>query len=97
MDFKTEFGKALKSVGDQASLSEILTNISDEVFKILESNDLLTKDNAKLSEDNQNLRDTNHRLFLKIGSVIIPEPAEPEPAKKKMELSDLFNEKGELK
>ena len=53
---------------DDGKITELLTNLSDDYGKILAENSDFQLKNEKLKNDNEKLRDTNMRLFLKVGS-----------------------------
>lgn len=83
---------------DDGKITELLTNLSDDYGKILAENSDFQLKNEKLKNDNEKLRDTNMRLFLKVGSP--KEESEEKPEEKeeeKLTFENLFDEKGELK
>lgn len=88
---------------DDGSITEMLADISDDYGTTLGVIDTLTLENTKLKNDNENLRDTNMRLFLKVGEEVIDaknknsEEAGTSEEEEKVEIEDLFDEKGELK
>lgn len=87
---------------DDGSITEDLANLSDDYGTTLGVIDTLTLENTKLKADNENLRDTNMRLFLKVGEKTLEgvekeENPEGEEKMEKVEIEELFDEKGELK
>lgn len=88
------------NVGNQAKISELLTSLSDDYGAVIAENEKVKEQAAKLTADNQGLRDTNNRLFLRVGHQPAADPAaaaQSENGIPKIKLEDLFNEKGELK
>ena len=73
----------------------MLTQISDEVGKVFDTNESLTSANATLTADNDKLRGYNMELFQRVGSP--KEKPENKPNTEGLKYSDLFNEKGDLK
>ena len=88
---------------DDGSITEELANLSDDYGSTLGIIDTMTLENTKLKNDNENLRDTNMRLFLKVGDKVmndkqITEQVEQETTSEEVvKIEDLFDEKGELK
>lgn len=88
---------------DDGSITEELANLSDDYGTTLGIIDTMTLENTKLKNDNENLRDTNMRLFLKVGDKVMKdnqptEEGEKEPTSDEVvKIEDLFDEKGELK
>lgn len=82
---------------DDGAISNLLADLSDDYGVLLSKIDEITLQNEKLKNDNDNLRDSNMRLFLRVGKT--PEPEESgkveEPEKRTYE--NLFDEKGDLK
>lgn len=110
---KNEFLKAIKKIGTTEDITEIrtqLTELSDKVGEVFDSNVTLTEQNSNYQkdidsykEDMEKLRSANMKLFLRVGS----EKTEQEITKEKTgidetkieprKFEDLFNEKGGLK
>lgn len=82
---------------DDGAISNLLADLSDDYGILLSKIDEINLQNEKLKNDNDNLRDSNMRLFLRVGKTPDPEetPASEEPKKRTYE--NLFNEKGDLK
>lgn len=80
---------------DDGTITNILAELADDYTSLLTEIDNTNLQNEKLKNDNENLRDTNMRLFLRVGAENNITSSEPEPTKR--EFADLFNEKGELK
>lgn len=78
-EYNQKTKEAMLAVNDQAKLSEILTELSDGYAAIASESDQLKKEKESLASDNEKLRDTNHRLFLRVGYV--PEPEKPKQEK----------------
>lgn len=79
---------------DDGTITNILADLSDDYSALLTDIDNKTLKAEKLQNDNENLRDTNMRLFLRVGEVKTEDA--PQEESKKRDYSDLFNEKGEL-
>ena len=88
---------------DDGSITEELAELSDDYGTTLGEIDTLNLKNTKLTNDNENLRDTNMRLFLKVGEKVMNDKSDnsesagtsdsiPMPT-----IESLFDEKGELK
>lgn len=85
----------LAANGDQAKLSTLLTQVSEDYGKILTEDETLKGENETVKKDNENLKNANMQLFLKIPSEP-PKKDEP-PADEKRTFDELFDEKGGLK
>lgn len=88
---------------DDGSITEELAELSDDYGTTLGEIDTLNLKNTKLINDNENLRDTNMRLFLKVGEKVMNDKSDnseqsgtsddtPMPT-----IESLFDEKGDLK
>lgn len=88
---------------DDGSITEELANLSDDYGTTLGIIDTMTLENTKLKNDNENLRDTNMRLFLKVGDKVMNDKQPTEQGEQEttsdevVKIEDLFDEKGELK
>lgn len=89
---------------DDGSITEELANLSDDYGTTLGIIDTMTLENTKLKNDNENLRDTNMRLFLKVGDKVMQDKKPTDEnntdttnVEDVVKIEDLFNEKGELK
>lgn len=84
---------------DAAARRALLTEVTDNVNAVYDSNDSLTAANTKFETDNKKLQEYNMQLFLKVGGQKQPPAAgagaEP-PAENNLTYDKLFNEKGEL-
>ena len=81
---------------DDGKITELLTNLSDDYGKILAENSDYKLKNEKLTNDNDKLRDTNMRLFLKVGTTEKEEEEPEEKEEEKLTFENLFDEKGDL-
>lgn len=104
---KDKFLEVIKEIGtceDEVERRTKLTELSEEVVNIFDSNSELESKNTKYQEEMEKLREANMQLFLRVGSnkteeevkedkTGIKEEEEKEPRKFK----DLFDEKGNLK
>lgn len=84
------------SLGDEAKVTEILTNLSDDYGTVLTAAETDKANAEKLVKDNEGLRDVNMRLFLKVGSPDTGGKSETVVEKSEMTFDKLFNEKGGL-
>lgn len=95
--FKDLTQKIINSKGDQGTVTDLLTQLSDHNSEVLSIAQEARTKAQDLEQLNNTLRDTNHKLFLRVGEVPAekqPEQAEPE---KELKYEDLFDEKGFLK
>ena len=88
---------------DDGSITEELAELSDDYGTTLGEIDTLNLKNTKLTNDNENLRDTNMRLFLKVGEKVMndksdnSEQAGTSDSTPMPTIESLFDEKGDLK
>lgn len=111
---KDEFLKFIKQIGttdDEIQRRDLLTQLSDKVVNVFDTNadlqqtnDKLTQDNKQFADDMETLRKANMQLFLRVGAEKTEEEikaskvgVEVEEEKKPREFKDLFNEEGGLK
>lgn len=85
----------------QADFSELITTLSEDYETTLTNYENANTRISELTTEREKLRTANTNLLLKAG-VVISEPTpgkDPttDPEKPKIKISDLFNEKGELK
>lgn len=90
----TEIG----TTDDAAARRALLTEVTDSVNSVYDSNDSLTTANTKFEEDNKKLQEYNMQLFLRIGGQKQPPApgAGTEPPENNLTYDKLFNDKGEL-
>ncbi len=80
---------------DDGTITKVLADLCDDYGVIMSNLDEVKLSNEKLQKDNESLRDTNMRLFLRVGG---DQPKETQqPAEVNQSFEELFNEKGELK
>lgn len=90
--------KKLTHETDDGKIADLLSELSDGYGELSASFDDITLKNQKLTHDNESLRDTNMRLFLRVGQENSGGDDDvTEGTEKKLKFEDLFNEKGELK
>lgn len=103
---KEEFLAKIKEIGTLEDIETVrasLTELSDNVSMVFDSNDELSNKNKQFEEDNETLRKANMKLFLRLGDDKSPEEikkdqvGEVDKVKEPRKYEDLFNEKGELK
>lgn len=88
---------------NQATASELLTQLSDDYETTLTNSETLTTTNATLTENNEKLRKVNADLFLKVGTTTkeqnnnnMNNPNNQGQEDNELTFDGLFNEKGEL-
>lgn len=99
---KAEMLEKLRSIGvceDDVQRRTLITEITEEIGNVYDSNETLTASNKQFESDNETLRSANMKLFLKVGgsekTKTIDKTVE-EPEKPQLKFENLFNEKGEL-
>lgn len=103
---KDTFLERIKEIGTLEDMVEArtkLTELSDEVISVFDTNTDLENKNRQYLEDNEKLRSANMQLFLRVGADKTEEEiktdkvgkTEEEKAPRKFE--DLFDDKGNLK
>lgn len=98
---REEVMSALTEIGtceDAAQRRQLITNVTEAVTGVFDSNDTLTSANTKHEADIKKLQEYNMQLFLKVGGQQ-PKPQQqtPEPQKDTLTYENLFDEKGEIK
>lgn len=81
---------------DDGTIVSALADLSDDYGSQLAEIDRISLDNQNLKNVNENLRDTNMRLFLKVGEPQKTQDNSTEEKGEVIKIKDLFNEKGEL-
>ena len=103
---KEKFLEVIKEIGtceDEVERRTKLTELSEGVVNIFDSNSKLESENTKYQEDNEKLREANMQLFLRVGSNKTEEEVKEdktgikEEVKEPRKFSELFDEKGNLK
>ena len=103
---KDLFLEKIKEIGTTEDIVELrtkLTELSDEVGNIFDTNNDLMEKNKKYEEDNEKLRSANMQLFLRVGAEKTPEEisndnlGKVEEEKEPRKFEDLFDDKGNLK
>ena len=100
---KAEMLERLHAIGtceDDVQRRTLITEITDEIGNVYDSNETLTASNRQFESDNETLRNANLKLFLKVGGnekVTTIDKTGEEPEKPQLKYENLFNEKGELK
>ena len=87
----------LGTIEDGAERRAILTEVSEAVKGLYDTNQTLKTEKEKLDADNKRLQEYNMQLFLKVGGQTKQEPEPSEPQTEDLKYEDLFNEKGEIK
>lgn len=86
------------NLGDEGKVAEMLSDLSDAFNAEVSVKETIINENENLKAANESLRESNMKLFLKVG---VQTDSETESIRKeepkKLEFKDLFNEKGEIK
>ena len=96
-EFTNKVKEVRSNLTDEALAGDLLTEIFEGVTNVFESNTTLNNQVDEYVKSNENLRESNMKLFLKLGDESdktdpdagSPEP-EPQPEKRKFE--DLFKD-----
>lgn len=103
---KEKFLEVIKEIGtceDEVERRTKLTELSEGVVNIFDSNSDLESKNIKYQEEMEKLREANMQLFLRVGSNKTEEEVKEdktgikEEVKEPRKFSELFDEKGNLK
>lgn len=103
---KDQFLEMVKQIGtieDDVERRTKLTELTDGVSTIFDSNVNLMEKNKKFEEDNEKLRNANMQLFLKVGAnktekeIREDQVGKTEEDKDPRKFEDLFDDKGNLK
>ena len=99
---REELLQLLQDIGtceDAAERRAKLTQVTEAVTGVYDSNDTLTAANTKFEADNKKLQEYNMQLFLKVGSQGKTDPVDKtgEEKTENLKYEDLFDEKGEIK
>lgn len=102
---KDSFLERIKEIGTTEDIVELrtkLTELSDEVGTVFDTNNDLMEKNKKYEEDNEKLRSANMQLFLRVGSdksekEILHDKTGEDPKSEPRKFEDLFDDKGNLK
>ena len=103
---KNEFLEMVKQIGtieDEVERRTKLTELTDRVSGIFDSNVDLVEKNKKFEEDNEKLRNANMQLFLRVGAnktekeIQEDQVGKTEEEKDPRKFEDLFDDKGNLK
>lgn len=80
---------------DDAQRRAMLTEVTEGVNGVFDSNDNLTKSNSDFEAKNKKLQEYNMELFLKVGGQ--QKKDDPKPQGEPLKYENLFNEKGDIK
>ena len=103
---KQEFLDAIKEIGtieDDVERRTKLTELTDSISTIFDSNVDLMEKNKKFEEDNEKLRSANMQLFLRVGAnksekeIQQDQTGQTEEEKDPRKFEDLFDDKGNIK
>ena len=103
---KEEFLNKIKEIGtveDDVERRTKLTELTESISDIFDSNVDLMKKNKKFEEDNEKLRSANMQLFLRVGAnksekeIQQDQTGQTEEEKDPRKFEDLFDEKGNIK
>ena len=86
---------------NQATASDLLTQLTDGFERIVTDYEIASANVTQLTANNETLRQVNAKLFLRVGEKEIDPPAKGKDAGgdelPRIDFTELFNEKGELK
>lgn len=103
---KNEFLEVIKQIGteaDDVQRRTMLTELSDKISGIFDSNTELMEKNKSFEEDNEKLRSANMQLFLRVGANKSEEEiqknqvGDTDSVKEPRKFENLFDENGNLK
>ncbi len=103
---KEEFLEIIKQIGtieDDVERRTKLTELSESVTAIFDTNTDLEEKNKKFEEDNEKLRSANMQLFLRVGAnktekeIQEDQVGKADEDKEPRKFEDLFDDKGNLK
>lgn len=103
---KNEFLEAIKQIGteaDDVQRRTMLTDLSEKISGIFDSNTELMEKNKSFEEDNEKLRSANMQLFLRVGANKSEEEiqknqvGDTDSVKEPRKFENLFDENGNLK
>ena len=97
---REEIMQRLSDIGtceDAAQRRAMLTEVTDGVNGVFDTNDTLTQANTRFEADNKKLQEYNMQLFLKVGGQTKKPEQDPKPQTEPLKYENLFNEKGDLK
>lgn len=89
----TEIG----TTDDAAQRRQMITEVTDEVKGVYDSNETLTTANTKFEADNKKLQEYNMQLFLRVGGQQKQKEPEEQTQTEELTYEKLFDEKGEIK
>lgn len=95
-EFKKKTEEILQNLTDQAKVTDILTELVETYNTQIAEKTEKEEKLKKIQEDNEKLRETNMKLFLKVGETQKQEKEKTEE-ESKPKFEDLFDENGELK
>lgn len=103
---KNQFLEMVKQIGtieDDVERRTKLTELTDSVSAIFDSNSELIEKNKQFEDDNEKLRNANMQLFLRVGvnktekEIQEDQVGKTEEDKEPRKFEDLFDDKGNLK
>lgn len=103
---KNEFLEMVKQIGtieDEVERRTKLTELTDSVSAVFDSNVDLMEKNKKYEDDNEKLRSANMQLFLRVGAnktekeIHEDQVGKTEEEKEPRKFENLFDDKGNLK
>lgn len=102
---KNEFLEKIKEIGtveDDVERRTMLTDLTESITNIFDTNNELMEKNKQFEEDNEKLRSANMQLFLRVGAnksdnEIQADQTGVEADKEPRKFENLFDDKGNLK
>jgi phage gp46-like protein len=96
-DFKAKTAEILSNLSDQAKVSTILAELTEDYDKEAVEKATVKSTAEKLTVDNEKLRQANMSLFLKVGEQKPTDTTKPPNEDKTAKYEDLFDKDGNLK
>jgi len=96
-DFSAKAQEIINNLSDQAKVSEILAELTQEHIKTVQEVEENNKLVSQTQEENKRLREANLKLFLMVGEPKKEEEQQQQKEEQKITIEDLLDGKGRLK
>ena len=83
-----------ENLNNEGMVSELLANLSDDYGAILAVNEDINNELSNLRAANENLRDTNMRLFLRVGESVPQEDVQEPEEQAKLSIEEMIAQSG---
>ena len=83
-----------ENLNNEGMVSELLANLSDDYGAILAVNEDINNELSNLRAANENLRDTNMRLFLRVGETVTQEDVPDQEEQAKLSIEEMIAQSG---